>query len=130
MALDDGLAAEPEPQPGERRDQRERRRERPGILAHLPDELGVDLAEEAAGVEEIVDALRVDPHEVRRRAVDGHRIGPDDDHARVDRVALDRSVALHAHDAVDDREAGTHRRGDVEDRAVSPAQWRTFFGQP
>jgi hypothetical protein len=48
----------------------------------------------------------------------------------LDRRAHDRAVALHADDAVDDREAGgiADQRSTID--STIPFQWSRFFGHP
>src|SRR5262249_2921336 len=71
-------------------------------LAHLVDAVDLRVAEEPRRLREVRDARRIDAHEARARRVDRDRVVAEDDDADGARVSLDRAVALHAEDAVDD----------------------------
>ena len=69
---------------------------------------------------EIFEAAGLQAHQAGGGGVDGREVRAQHQQARGDRVAHDRAVALHADDAVDDRQVGADGGVDVEDRAGDP----------
>src|SRR5262245_22845240 len=82
-------------------------------LANLNDPLAGKVAEKLVGAFQIPDAGRLDHHQPGGRAIDRDEIVAEDEDAGALRLAPDGAVALHADDAVDDREL-RHRQGGVE----------------
>src|SRR6185369_3724554 len=88
-------------------------------LAHLIDSLLDDVSQKTPRLLEIPNLPWVDRHQPRRGGVDGDGIITEDECTTSPGLALDRPVALHAHDAVDDGKARHRQRAvDVEDALV------------
>lgn len=88
----------------------------------LLDAFRLRVAEEARRLGEVRHAERIDPHEARAGRVDRHEVLAHHDDAGGAGGALDRSVPLHADDAVDDGELAHGKGGvDVEDAVLDAA---------
>ena len=105
--------------------------ERRETFANLQDIFLGNIAQEAAGFGQIGDLGRVNLHQPGRSGIHSHQIVPKDQHTTRLRVALDRAVAFHTDNAIDNGKL-RHRQGTVDVRmlAGSPAQCRMFLGQP
>src|SRR5688572_16857905 len=88
-------------------------------LADLLDLFLIQVSQELPGGSEIIDFLRLKRHQSGGGGVDRNKIVTENQHAAALCLALQRAIALHADDAVDDGELRQGQRAvDVENAIV------------